>query len=284
MASVVDVDTSAAGSSSSSGGGDNASSSRIDLHVPSNLLIVPAAAAVVGFALGMRREGGKARLRFLAENAHRQPTTVQGWYFYTKTRNYRVFFAGLRGGSKYALGLGTAAALFVAVDEGVGYLRERLLDPAITREDARTPPNPRREGWRKGPVHWEDGAIAGSTLAVVTALVYKLPNPLLLRALIMGFTLGGVTSALQIGQDKISAMKDEEDRQKAAAEAAEAAAAAVPAPAAAAPVDSETAAPPPTPTLVDAAEPAEPPAPAPAQGESSSWLGRVGSWAGLGKA
>jgi hypothetical protein len=46
-----------AGGSSSSGGDDSAS--RIDLHVPSNLLIVPTAAAVVGFALGMRREGGK---------------------------------------------------------------------------------------------------------------------------------------------------------------------------------------------------------------------------------
>lgn len=80
MASVVDVDTSSgsgACGSSSSGGDDSAN--RIDLHVPSNLLIVPTAAAVVGFALGMRREGGKARLRFLAENAHRQPTTVQGW-------------------------------------------------------------------------------------------------------------------------------------------------------------------------------------------------------------
>ncbi|TXT03840.1 hypothetical protein VHUM_04361 [Vanrija humicola] len=228
----------------------------------------------------MRREGGKARLRFLAENAHRQPTTVQGWYFYTKTRNYRVFFAGLRGGSKYALGLGTAAALFVAVDEGVGYARERLLDPAITREDERTPPNPRREGWRKGPVHWEDGAIAGSTLAVVAGLVYKLPNPLLLRALVMGFALGGVTSGLQIAQDKVSALRDEEERQKAAAEAAAAAAEAAAAPppeteAAATPIDSAT----------GETSPALAPAPpAATEPEPSSFLGRVGSWAGLGKA
>ncbi|KAL1405429.1 hypothetical protein Q8F55_009060 [Vanrija albida] len=278
---MASVDTASAsggsGASPSGSSSSGASSSRIDLRVPSNLLIVPAAAALVGFAIGMRREGGRARLRFLAENAHRQPTTVQGWYFYTKTRNYRVFFAGLRGGSKYALGLGTAAALFVAVDEGVGYVREHVLDPAITREEERTPPNPRREGWRRGPVHWEDGAIAGVTLAGVAGLVYKLPNPLLFRALIMGFTLGGVTSALQIAQDKVAALRDEDERQKAAAEAAAAAAAATaeaakPAEGAVNVVDD-------TPAPLDpTAQPTPPPA------ESSSWLGRVGSWAGLGKA
>jgi hypothetical protein len=49
------------------------------ISVPSNLIILPSVAGVVGFLLGARRGGAAARLRFLAENAHRQPTTVQGW-------------------------------------------------------------------------------------------------------------------------------------------------------------------------------------------------------------
>jgi hypothetical protein len=51
----------------------------IALTVPTSLLVLPASAAIVGMIIGMSRGGSRARLRFLAENAHRPPTTVQGW-------------------------------------------------------------------------------------------------------------------------------------------------------------------------------------------------------------
>lgn len=54
-------------------------SKRYNLRIPTSLLVLTPSAAVVGLFIGMRRGGEKARLRFLAENAHRQPTTVQGW-------------------------------------------------------------------------------------------------------------------------------------------------------------------------------------------------------------
>lgn len=52
---------------------------RIDFTIPSSVLVLTPTAAAVGLFIGMRRGGEKARLRFLAENVHRQPKTVQGW-------------------------------------------------------------------------------------------------------------------------------------------------------------------------------------------------------------
>ncbi len=48
-------------------------------NIPSPLLTLPPVAALIGATIGMSRGGSRARLRFLAENAHRQPRTVQGW-------------------------------------------------------------------------------------------------------------------------------------------------------------------------------------------------------------
>lgn len=48
-------------------------------HVPKNMLVFAGNAAVVGFFVGARRGARNAQTRYLAENAHRQPTTVKGW-------------------------------------------------------------------------------------------------------------------------------------------------------------------------------------------------------------
>lgn len=58
---------------------DDASVSKVFINLPTNLLIIPPTAAMIGLIIGMSRGGSRARLRFLAENAHRQPRTVQGW-------------------------------------------------------------------------------------------------------------------------------------------------------------------------------------------------------------
>lgn len=52
---------------------------RISVHIPHSMLTLPPTAAAIGLIMGMSRGGSRARLRFLAENAHRMPTTVQGW-------------------------------------------------------------------------------------------------------------------------------------------------------------------------------------------------------------
>ena len=51
----------------------------ISLHLPTSFLVLPPVAGLIGLGIGMSRGGSRARLRFLAENAHRPPTTYRGW-------------------------------------------------------------------------------------------------------------------------------------------------------------------------------------------------------------
>lgn len=55
------------------------------VHLPRRLLILPPTALLLGAFIGVSRGGTRARLRFLAENAHRQPTTIQGWVSFLGT-------------------------------------------------------------------------------------------------------------------------------------------------------------------------------------------------------
>ncbi|BEJ11978.1 hypothetical protein CspHIS471_0204380 [Cutaneotrichosporon sp. HIS471] len=175
---------------------------RYYITVPSAMLASTPMAMAIGFFLGARRGAVKARLQFLAENAHRQPTTIQGWYFYTKTRNYRVFFAACKYGARYSLGLGAAALAFTTAEEYIGYRREKHFPKA---SDAfATPVDPKRTSWRKGPPHIEDGMLAGSLLTIFAGMAYRLPNPLLIRGVLVGFTLGSIFSAGLIVQDKLA--------------------------------------------------------------------------------
>lgn len=91
--------------------------------------MVPGAAIIVGTAIGLTRGSQRASLRFLAENVHRPPTTVQGWYFYNKTKNYKVILGGLKGAGAEASKLGLVALGFVGIEEGLervgmGQIRE----------------------------------------------------------------------------------------------------------------------------------------------------------------
>lgn len=73
----------------------------------------------VGTAIGLVRGSRAAGLRFLAENAHRPPTTVQGWYFYKKTKNYKMMLGGLRKAGTDAAKLGFTALAWVTFEEGL---------------------------------------------------------------------------------------------------------------------------------------------------------------------
>lgn len=47
---------------------------------------IPMTSLALGFFSGFYMKSSKAGLVFMAENAHRRPETVQGWYFYNKTK------------------------------------------------------------------------------------------------------------------------------------------------------------------------------------------------------
>lgn len=149
-------------------------------------------------------------------------------------------------GAKYALGLGGATAGFVLLDEGAGWVRERVVgvetagtldrkgkgrameSTAEGGEIVRTEEEKLirgRRGWRKGAVHWEDGAVAGMVMGagvglLCTFLSFRgvvgsdvedtLPRPLFIRALVMGTLLGGATSGLQAAQDYVGRLRVEQ--------------------------------------------------------------------------
>ncbi|KAJ7507526.1 hypothetical protein B0H11DRAFT_1684880, partial [Mycena galericulata] len=86
------------------------------LKIPSRLYTVPLGAVLLGAAIGVKRGARLAGLRFLAENAHRAPTTQKGWYYYHKTKNYRVVLGALRGAGRDGLYLGTVTTGWVVLE------------------------------------------------------------------------------------------------------------------------------------------------------------------------
>ncbi len=95
---------------------DELAAVRID--IPERFYLLPGAALIVGTTIGLYRGSRTASLRFLAENAHRAPKTVRGWYLYNKTKNYRVLLGGLKGAGADASKLGLTAAAWVFIEEG----------------------------------------------------------------------------------------------------------------------------------------------------------------------
>ncbi|KAI9311538.1 hypothetical protein BX666DRAFT_938931 [Dichotomocladium elegans] len=91
---------------------------RGSMSVKARLALMTGVSGFWGFSIGSFLGGRQAGLQYLAENAHRLPTTVQGWYFYHKTKNYRMMLGGIKRGMVYAgrtgglcLMYGTAEAL-----------------------------------------------------------------------------------------------------------------------------------------------------------------------------
>lgn len=99
---------------------------QIRVNIPSRFYLLPGSAILLGLTLGFVRGSRTASLRFLAENVHRPPTTVQGWYFYNKTKNYRVIMGGLKEAGAEGAKLGTTAAGWVCFEEGMERLEKRV--------------------------------------------------------------------------------------------------------------------------------------------------------------
>ena len=97
----------------------------IHINLPRDVVILPLSATLLGLTLGFIRGCRTSSLRFLAENAHRRPTTVQGWYFYNKTKNYKVLLGGMKGGAKTSLKLGSIGLGWVGIAEGWRWLGEK---------------------------------------------------------------------------------------------------------------------------------------------------------------
>ncbi|GLB33572.1 hypothetical protein LshimejAT787_0104560 [Lyophyllum shimeji] len=159
---------------------DSAAKRVIHLNIPPRFYLVPGAAIVVGSVIGLMRGSQRASLRFLAENVHRAPTTVQGWYFYNKTKNYKVLYGGLKGAAAEASKLTLVALGWVGIEEGL-----------------------ERVGW--GQLS-EIGAAIGT--AGVFSAVYRLPWKTTRRTLLLGLIMGSSLKMLSWSREKLQEQVD----------------------------------------------------------------------------
>ncbi|GAA97065.1 uncharacterized protein L969DRAFT_238168 [Mixia osmundae IAM 14324] len=158
----------------------------IRINVPITLILTPICAGTFGFVSGLLTSAEKASLQFLAENAHRQPTTVQGWYFYQKTKNYRVLLGGARGGLLTGAKLAGWTTAFVGLEEVFwrhGFSRSRT--------SAAQPGS----GWTGSRA--ASGACSGTLLAIAAGTFYKLPWQSASRRLLLGLSVGALAGSLE---------------------------------------------------------------------------------------
>ncbi|KAE8231283.1 hypothetical protein CF326_g3704 [Tilletia indica] len=198
-------------------------------------LRIPLTAMGIGFISGCFTSASRASMVFMAENAHRQPDTVQGWYFYNKTKNYKIILAGGKGGVKTALRLGAWAGSWVALDHATSLCRRSILfgpssssplsspfAPASTIQpstvlasrsdtvsldytagDSRAAATP---GYHPQDryMRWFDGAFAGMGVASGAVLLHRLSRPTSTRFILGGVLAGGLAGGLRDLQGLLS--------------------------------------------------------------------------------
>ncbi|TFK76140.1 hypothetical protein BDN72DRAFT_885594 [Pluteus cervinus] len=152
----------------------------IRLKIPPRMYLVPGTAIIVGTVIGLVRGSRTTSLRFLAENVHRPPRTVQGWYFYNKTKNYKVLLGGLKGAGLEASKLGLVASGYVGIEEGL----ERM-------------------GWGEAK---EVGAAVGT--AGIFSAVYRLPWRMAGRTVVLGGIIGSTLKGLDWGRRRLEAQQN----------------------------------------------------------------------------
>ncbi|WFD30203.1 hypothetical protein MSPP1_001220 [Malassezia sp. CBS 17886] len=140
----------------------------------------------VGFLSGMVSGAQNTALRYLAENAHRRPETVQGWYFYNKTKYYHMILGGAKRGMVTGLQMAGWVGGFCILDASMEKARAALSE----RIGA---PSPLVDALG----YWTDGAAAGSVTALAAVLAYRLPRLLVPRMLLLGAAAGGATGAMR---------------------------------------------------------------------------------------
>ncbi|GAA6058567.1 hypothetical protein JCM10212_007006 [Sporobolomyces blumeae] len=147
-------------------------------------VLIPTSAFVFGFTSGLVSKSKLAAKQFLAENAHRLPTTVQGWYFYQKTKNYRVLFSAVKGGllTGWRLALWTSA--FVGLEEAFDRaIRTGFAHSGHAGDD------------QEFPVRSVAGAVAGVGLAGAAGTFYRLSKYTRTRRLALGLGMGTLAGA-----------------------------------------------------------------------------------------
>jgi len=130
-----------------------------------------ASGALAGLLFGIYVGARTRRLQFLAENAHRLPKTVKGWFYYHRERNYQCLKAAADEGIRQAVRFGSVMGGFAAIETAIDLVRQR--------EDV------------------VSTLMAGVTSTLVFSLVYQLPQSSTRRALMFGVGISGIVGLLQ---------------------------------------------------------------------------------------
>ncbi|GAC76639.1 hypothetical protein PANT_22c00131 [Moesziomyces antarcticus T-34] len=159
--------------------------------------VLPSTAFGLGLVSGVLTAGKRAGLVFMAENAHRLPDTVQGWYFYSKTKNYKVMLGAAKGGLKQGVRLGIWTTGFC--------LAERVAELTRGAVQSHFRSTPAMDVQRKFKIlgHWTDGALAGVVTAAAATTLYRLPRPAAVRVFQLGLLAGAGTGALRDVQERL---------------------------------------------------------------------------------
>lgn len=159
-----------------------------------------------GFLSGVMSGARHTALVYLAENAHRRPETVQGWYFYNKTKYYRMMMGGVKQGSRTGLKLtgwvGGWCLLDVLSEDARKYLAEKQQESEM----------PHGSSVISKLGHWSDGALAGAVTGLIGSIAYRLSSPTVPRMLLLGAVAGGASGALR--DIRLSLMRGQDPRQQ----------------------------------------------------------------------
>jgi hypothetical protein len=96
---------------------------RASLEPKTRVFLISSMGGFWGFSMGAFLGAKHSGLQYLAENAHRLPTTVQGWYFYHKTKNYRMMLGGVKRGMRFAAKTGGMCFMYGAIEAGLDEAR-----------------------------------------------------------------------------------------------------------------------------------------------------------------
>ncbi|KAF2217388.1 hypothetical protein CERZMDRAFT_31636 [Cercospora zeae-maydis SCOH1-5] len=91
---------------------------RLSLPLHSRLPLSTAIASMTGLILGLAKGIQDTNFRFRAENAHRLPTTQQGWFLYHKSKNYNMMLGGIKEGTRQSFKFAAWTGLFFLLEEG----------------------------------------------------------------------------------------------------------------------------------------------------------------------
>ncbi|KAG0275136.1 hypothetical protein BGZ95_009140 [Linnemannia exigua] len=96
---------------------------RIGLEPVKRILLITASASFWGFMLGGVIGSRQSGMQYLAENAHRLPKNMEGWYFYHKRKNYRMMWGAFQKGVVFSSKTGAMVGLFEVLEASMDFYR-----------------------------------------------------------------------------------------------------------------------------------------------------------------